>query len=113
MCWGRTRLRSKNFGQWLVCRLPVWLAVIPIFGAVESFVPDWPDRWNGVSLGVLVADDNAVNSKVVTSLLSRLGHGEEVAVNYDSRRLAANFSRNFFTFGSTTKRQYDSFTCVR
>ena len=33
------------------------------------------------SLRILVADDNAVNVKVVTSLLSRLGHLSEVATN--------------------------------
>ena len=33
------------------------------------------------SLRILVADDNAVNIKVVTSLLSRLGHPAEVATN--------------------------------
>ena len=32
-------------------------------------------------LRILVADDNAVNVKVVTSLLSRLGHSSEVATN--------------------------------
>ena len=32
-------------------------------------------------LRILVADDNALNSKVVTSLLSRLGHPAEVATN--------------------------------
>ena len=33
------------------------------------------------SLRILVADDNAVNVKVVISLLSRLGHPAEVATN--------------------------------
>jgi signal transduction histidine kinase/CheY-like chemotaxis protein len=33
------------------------------------------------SLRILVADDNAVNVKVVTSLLSRLGHPAEIATN--------------------------------
>lgn len=35
----------------------------------------------GSALRILVADDNAVNVKVVTSLLSRLGHPSEVATN--------------------------------
>jgi len=40
-----------------------------------------PEARKASSLRILVADDNAVNVKVVTSLLSRLGHLSQVATN--------------------------------
>ena len=44
-------------------------------------VPVAPAVRPASQLRILVADDNAVNVKVVTSLLSRLGHSSEVATN--------------------------------
>ena len=78
----RIRLRTAVAGH-VVVGLP--LKPADLWAACRKERPVAPaekkEERKASSLRILVADDNAVNIKVVTSLLSRLGHPAEVATN--------------------------------
>jgi len=78
----QVRVRGVTPGH-VVVTLPLKPATLWEACRSERFVPveARPEVRPPSPLRILVADDNAVNVKVVTSLLSRLGHPFEVATN--------------------------------
>jgi CheY-like chemotaxis protein len=76
------RFRKAEFGHTVVT-LPLKPTLLweACRAEVQAVVAVREEERKVSALRILVADDNAVNVKVVTSLLSRLGHLAEVAMN--------------------------------